>query len=476
MTKRLGDLEVGTLVKYPGATYYGKPIIWKIADKNHEGYPSNSVTLISDKIIAVKAFDAKEPRNSNDSRQRDGNNYYKYSNISQWLNSDSVDWYKPTHSYDEPPTSENTNYGSPYDKEAGFLTNLSECFKKQLMETSIKIVNDFISYIYIDSMETKIFLASMNEVGLAFKEDKFEGSILALFENIDNRRVQPTDEAIKNTTYTHSDFSKYDRWSWWTRTPYDSEKYKDGVNIIKSDGTSTMESAYYSKIGIRPLCNLKADSVVSNYSDSDDIYTLKLSSPATIESSTSTSMGVKEKEFQFDYKVVDKNFGKDIKVEEYINYVKVKEFTAKSGAPNTFKLERLAYQKLPNGNHKVKIVAIDSEKNVTEKVFNFSKNETKILFELEKPLEADGMVTKALITMVGSIPEKAILKVETCNNGHDKNPTWEDVTTKVIKERKIFFANKKKTAAKWGVNVRVSVERNGAEGQCQILSIGGNFE
>ena len=195
-----------------------------------------------------------------------------------------------------------------------------------------------------------------------------------------------------------------------------------------------------------------------------------------IESTNKDNMGQQDKEFSFDYKVIEEDEGQTLKVEEYLNDTKTKTFNVTSGSTYTYKLERLAYQKLPNGNHKVKIVAIDSEGGVTEKVFNFSKNETKILFELEKPLEADGMVTKALITMVGSIPEKAILKVEACNNGHDKNPTWEDVTTKVIKERKIFFANKKKTAAKWGVNVRVSVDRNGEKGQCQILSIGGNFE
>jgi hypothetical protein len=38
------------------------------------------------------------------------------------------------------------------------------------------------------------------------------------------------------------------------------------------------------------------------------------------------------------------------------------------------------------------------------------------------------------------------------------------------------FSNKAKTAAKWGVLVRVTVERNGATGACYISAIGGNFE
>ena len=60
MSKTLGSLPNGALVKDTGTLYYGKPIVWKIADKNHVGYPSGSVTLITEKIITLKCFDATE--------------------------------------------------------------------------------------------------------------------------------------------------------------------------------------------------------------------------------------------------------------------------------------------------------------------------------------------------------------------------------------------------------------------------------
>ena len=47
MAKALSSLAVGTLVKDTGTLYNGKPIVWKIADKGHAGYPANSVTLIT---------------------------------------------------------------------------------------------------------------------------------------------------------------------------------------------------------------------------------------------------------------------------------------------------------------------------------------------------------------------------------------------------------------------------------------------
>lgn len=474
MFKRLGELPVGTLVKDPETTYYGKPIVWKIADKNHSGYPENSVTLITDKIIGVKSFDAMESKNSNSDRKSYGNNYYKHSNILQWLNSDATDWYKPMHSTDAPPSSENVEYGSPYDKEAGFLANFSDGFKREAVTTSLKTVRYSLDGGGSENVESKFFLASTTEVGLANENGIAEGSKLELFTDNASRKAILTNEAVKNSSYSSSGFKGGSSWYWWLRTPYASYSYN--VRCVGSDGSLNGSGARYAYYGLRPLCNLKSRISVSENADSDGVYTLIWNELPVIQSSNKEEMGIQDKEFSFDYKVSDVEKDQTLRVEEYINDTKIKDFSANSGSTYTYKLERLAYQKLPNGNHKVKIVAIDSEGGVTERLFNFSKNETKILFELEKPLVADAMVTKALITMVGSIPEKAILKVEACNNGHDKNPTWEDVTTKVIKERKIFFANKQKTAEKWGVNIRVSVDRNGEKGQCQILSIGGNFE
>ena len=58
MAQSLNSLAVGALVKDTGTLYNGKPIIWKIADKGHTGYPSGAVTLITERIISLKCFDA----------------------------------------------------------------------------------------------------------------------------------------------------------------------------------------------------------------------------------------------------------------------------------------------------------------------------------------------------------------------------------------------------------------------------------
>ena len=94
MSKTLGSLSVGAKIEVPVLSAYqsrfGSKIVFKIADKNHSGYPSNSVTLITEKIIQLMCFDAKEPSNSNSDRKQYGNNRYQYSNLLQWLNSNAA--------------------------------------------------------------------------------------------------------------------------------------------------------------------------------------------------------------------------------------------------------------------------------------------------------------------------------------------------------------------------------------------------
>ena len=139
----ISNLPVGTLVKDITTKYYGSPIIWVIADKNHAGYPANSVTLLSKYVLTLKCFDAMEPSNDNSDRRDGGNNRYLYSNIRQWLNSAAVAgaWYTAQHSADEPPNNANVWNGyNEYDAEAGFQNDFSANFRNALLSTSLTVV------------------------------------------------------------------------------------------------------------------------------------------------------------------------------------------------------------------------------------------------------------------------------------------------------------------------------------------------
>lgn len=86
------------------------------------------------------------------------------------------------------------------------------------------------------------------------------------------------------------------------------------------------------------------------------------------------------------------------------------------------------------------------------------------------------MPERILLTINRAVPKDATLTVEVCNNGNDDDPAWEDATGSVTSGMLYRFTNTTKAADEWGVNVRVSVDRNGAEGECWISSIGGNFD
>lgn len=278
MSQSISNLAVGAKIEVPVLSAYqsrfGAKLVFKIADKNHSGYPSNSVTLITEKIIQLMCFDAKEASNSNSDRQSYGNNRYLHSNLLQWLNSNAAAgaWYSAQHSADAPPTNANvySNYNE-YDAWAGFLAMIEPKFVAELLDTTQTVVKNTVtdggSY---ETVTSKMFLASTTEVGLANENSIAEGSLLALFSNDASRVAYPTSECVSNSEYTNSSFATGSGWYWWLRTPYSS--YAHGVRGVGTDGTLNSYSAYHGYRGVRPLCNLSSSILVSDTANSDGNY------------------------------------------------------------------------------------------------------------------------------------------------------------------------------------------------------------
>lgn len=273
MAQALSALAVGTLVKDTGTLYNGKPIVWKIADKNHAGYPSGSVTLITDKIISLKCFDAIESGNSDSNRKSYGNNRWIYSNIRRWLNSAAAAgaWYAAQHGADAPPTNANvwSNYNE-YDQEAGFLAGFSANFVAALMDTTHTVGKASVDGGGTESCVDKIFFATCTEVGLS--GDVTAGSKLALFSDDTSRKAYPTAEAVSKSEYTNSSLSATQFWWWWLADAYASYSYY--VRYVNSSGALCDSGAYFGHYGVRPLCNLSSGILVSDTADSDGAYTI----------------------------------------------------------------------------------------------------------------------------------------------------------------------------------------------------------
>lgn len=243
MAKALSSLAVGALVKDTGTLYNGKPIVWKIADKAHSGYPSGSVTLITEKIISLKCFDAIESGNSDSNRRSYGNNRYIYSNLRQWLNSTAAagKWYSAQHSADAAPTNANvwSNYNE-YDQEAGFLAGFSANFRAALLETTHTVGKSSTDGGGTETCKDKIFLASCTEVGLT--GDATCGTKLALFSDDTSRLAYPTAECVSKSEYTNSSFAASKAWWWWLCDAYASHSYN--VRVVHSSGALNWDYAY----------------------------------------------------------------------------------------------------------------------------------------------------------------------------------------------------------------------------------------
>lgn len=204
-------------------------------------------------------------------------------------------------------------------------------------------------------------------------------------------------------------------------------------------------------------------------------WTFTRTNSAPTISGQDKALGLKNGSFAENYTVSDVE-GDNVVVTEFVDDVQIRSYQATLGQQETIELTREKWLSLTNGQHQLRIEAVDGNFATSVRVFSFSKKETVIKFELVAPKETDAAATKVLVTPTWKI-EGAVAKVEACNNGFDAVPTWEDITAMVQINRVYNFTNKTKTASKWGVNIRFTITKNeGFEGEVSISGFGGAYE
>lgn len=273
MAKTLGDLLVGARVVDPNTKYYGAPIVWRIMEHDHEGDPENSTAVISDKVLCLKAFDAREPKYPGSGQTASyireyGNGNYALSNILQWANSDADAWmwYTPQHEYDHPPDTTDYVTANPYESEAGFLNGFSSGFKEGILDVKKKIVTE---------VNRKIHLLTLREAGTGYQKDDESLKPYELFSDNASRKAEVTPEAIKKGESGYN--------GWWTASA-NGEYPSCYARYIDSEGDGgradghTNEAREGGKKGFRPYCCLKSDIMVSDKPDENGVYTLFLRS------------------------------------------------------------------------------------------------------------------------------------------------------------------------------------------------------
>lgn len=270
MAQKLSNLANKAKVKF--GSLHGKPIIWIVADKNHAGYPSGSVTLVTNQIIKMLCFDAKESSNGNSDRKSYGNNRYIHSNVRQWLNSSAAAgaWYTAQHSADAPPSSANVwSSTNAYDTIAGFLNAFTANERAALLDTTITVGKSSTDGGGTETCTDKIFLLSCTEVNLS--GDHTCGSKLAIFSDNASRVATVTAECVANSNYSSNPASGA-AWYYWLRDAYAGSA--DRARRVCTDGALDGSNAVNGHYGLRPACNLSSDLLISDSTDSDGCYTV----------------------------------------------------------------------------------------------------------------------------------------------------------------------------------------------------------
>lgn len=243
-----------------------------MADKNHSGFPNNSVTLVTVQIIKMMCFDAKESANGNSDRRSYGNNRWIYSNIRQWLNSTAAAnaWYAAQHSADAPPSAANVWDGvNQYQTIAGFLNAFTTNERNALLSTNRVVGRSSTDGGGTETCTDKIFLLTCTEVGLS--GDVTAGSKLAIFSDNASRVATVTPECVANSNYS-SNPAANSAWYWWLADAYAGSACN--ARRVVSDGALLGNSAYRGSIGLRPACNLSSDLLISDTTDADGCYTV----------------------------------------------------------------------------------------------------------------------------------------------------------------------------------------------------------
>ena len=576
MAQLLSNLPIGAKVKF-GKHRVGSEspweIKWLIVAKSHSGYPANSVTLLSERIIDCVAFDAAEPSNTNAKRKLYGNNRYSLSNVDQWLNSANASWYAKTHSADAPPSPEHLMDGQSvyaYATRNGFLYDFTREERAAILDSTIRVVIPILDGGGHEDISRKVFLPSNTEIRNVAENEVYEGAQFEWFVK-NPSPLCPVDPLI-HYPGVYGSTSVSSPWAWATRTA-SSQDSVGGENtrcIGSNPGEYFNSQAYASSVGIRPALNLSSTLKVSDTTDSEGYYTFILNTappkPTTIttptiyggksntiswggvtdpdgdsvtyqlecsvngggyeqiysgtslsyvhlvtfgtstvsyrvkatdpsgESSAYTTsaaltvinnnapvisgsdanLGVKSDGFTGTYTISDAN-NNAVTVTEAIDGVQIRAFVATLGATVTYGVTGTTWLALSNGSHTLTIRATDGI-DTTVRTYTFTKLANSFTIRNSTPWVSNAVPSRIMLVVTRNIPTAATFKVEVCNNGFDAVPTWEDATTAVKNGLVHVFTNQNTTVGKWGVLVRVTVERNGATGACYVSAIGGNFE
>lgn len=206
--------------------------------------------------------------------------------------------------------------------------------------------------------------------------------------------------------------------------------------------------------------------------------------PPTI-SGENGDLGIMEEPPSVEYTVTDPETN-PFTVTEKINGQVIRSFPGVAGQQETITVPHDMWLRLePGVPHSLTIEASDDQGMTSTRTYTLTRFVDKIVFSLDFAtmqqetkdfFTTDVAAKRLLLTPIWDLPPGAILLVEVCNNAYDEEPAWEDATIVVKLNRAHLFANETKTAAEWGINFRVRIEKGTATQPIYVKGVGGAFD
>ncbi|HEX3028785.1 MAG TPA: TIR domain-containing protein [Clostridia bacterium] len=273
------QLKTGDYIRF--GTYNGQPIQWRVINLDKAAAP----LLLTDNIISIKGFDAKEANSTDEKRKKFGSNLWINSNIREWLNSAS----RTVNYSTSPPAKEGLCYKNEFNSEPGFLTNFSAgelklikpCSRSVILPVPEKDMKDAGKELYSfgyagiiteaienfdkafsKTVQDKVFLLSVKEA----KEYVFDrGWSLKAVPTVqaEERDVSHEFNLLKKETEGY--------WMWWLSTPCATGSYCE--YYVDEHGEIGNTDAFVDMIGVRPAMYLSASKLnLKGTGTKDDPY------------------------------------------------------------------------------------------------------------------------------------------------------------------------------------------------------------
>jgi hypothetical protein len=238
LKRSVNIMNIGDYVQF--GRYLNEPILWEVVNK------SNGIMLISKYILCLKAYDASE---DGDCDQSAGSLEWSNSNLREWLNSNEKQVKYSTY---PPKSSAIQGHWDGYENESGFLTNFTLSEYDQIMPTKHNNVSDY------------VFIPSENEI--KYLKNIYKSLTPIAIKKINDNKDYPDYEG---GSFFKGLLNKSKYWAYYLRSYlyYNNLTYIESVEPDKTSlpkGEKFGGSAPAWVCGTVPVLNLKSNAVISS--------------------------------------------------------------------------------------------------------------------------------------------------------------------------------------------------------------------